>query len=327
MDKFLSCDWGSSNFRLRLVTVQGFRILAEEKSGEGISETFRSWKQQGGNETDRLSFYGAIIRKKIQAMEQSIGGKLDQIPLIISGMASSSIGIREIPYKQLPLSLDGSDIVLEKVQATEFFPAETMIISGARTTEDVMRGEETQLIGIAAMHAIDEIDGLVIFPGTHTKHLSIVQGKLASITTFMTGECFYLLANQSILAGSVEESDWGESVPSKEAFEWGVQEAAAGNFLHSAFLARTNELFKKLDKKANYYYLSGLLIGTELSTLLKVASRPMAIVSDKVLGPLYALACRKLGLDSMIAGKSWWDGDEALLRGQHTIYLLHAAGN
>ncbi|MFC7670205.1 hypothetical protein ACFQT0_24695 [Hymenobacter humi] len=42
---FLSCDWGTSSFRLRLVERAGLKILAQESSKEGNAATAELWQR------------------------------------------------------------------------------------------------------------------------------------------------------------------------------------------------------------------------------------------------------------------------------------------
>ncbi len=63
-------------------------------------------------------------------------------------MASSSIGMKELPYARLPFALDGGHVQLMYFREERVFPHEIMLISGVKSDHDVMRGEETQLIGL-----------------------------------------------------------------------------------------------------------------------------------------------------------------------------------
>jgi 2-dehydro-3-deoxygalactonokinase len=77
----------------------------------------------------------------------------------------------------------------------------------------------------------------------------------------MTGEFFQLLSAKSLLAKSVSKNnDWHEA-----AFINGVKDGAINNILNASFHIRTNQLFQKNSAKENYHYLSGLVIGNELS--------------------------------------------------------------
>src|SRR5688500_15787071 len=102
MERFFSCDWGTTAFRLRLVEVAGLKIIAEESNQQGIAETYQRWKQSGKNEELRLTFYLDIIEEYIKAIEQKFNTSFKHTPVVISGMASSTIGMMELPYKHLP---------------------------------------------------------------------------------------------------------------------------------------------------------------------------------------------------------------------------------
>ena len=108
---FLSCDWGTSSFRLRLVEREGLRVLAEESSKEGNAATAELWQQANQPPEQRVAFYLAIVpstslAKAGEAVKTSLAG----VPVVISGMASSTIGMLELPYKPLPFATDGSDL-------------------------------------------------------------------------------------------------------------------------------------------------------------------------------------------------------------------------
>ncbi|HMH35026.1 MAG TPA: 2-dehydro-3-deoxygalactonokinase [Puia sp.] len=323
MEKFLSCDWGSSMFRLKLVASDGFIMLAEEKTSQGISNTYQDWKQTDANEKDRSDFYLNIIREKIRMIENRTNASLDGVPLIMSGMASSSIGMMEIRYKTLPVLLDGSDLETKIIPASDHFRHDICLISGARTADDAMRGEETKLIGCVNEIGLSREEAVFIFPGTHSKHLYVKEGKLVDIRTYMTGECFALLSGQSILANAVEKTSWPGTNEYKSGFVEGIKAGASVNLLHGAFLTRTNDLFGKFSKAANYYYLSGLLIASELKEWMHSGSVALILVSDVHLGPLYTFACRILGIGKSAHAGPWLDADQALVKGQFAIYKQH----
>src|SRR5690606_27513462 len=110
MAHFFSCDWGTSSFRLKLVEVEGLGIVKEVSSDQGIAATFNFLKEQGTlNKDEKRKFYLNIIHEHIQKIKNSIDFSLDGVPLVISGMASSSIGIEELPYAGLPFKADGSN--------------------------------------------------------------------------------------------------------------------------------------------------------------------------------------------------------------------------
>lgn len=317
-NKFISCDWGTSSFRLRLVTLSDDlsgnpqqQVTGEWKNDQGIAGTFESWRKTGESEEHRVSFYRSILEGRISELERQLNISLSGLSVVISGMASSSIGMKELPYKELPFGIDGEDIYSEILTATEKYPHEILLLSGAKTADDVMRGEETQLIGCLSHPGKERI---FIFPGTHSKHVRVKDGKAIDFSTYMTGEYFALLSKHSILAVSLAEASG--SVGSN-AFREGVKDSVRTNILHQSFLIRTHQLFGKRTREENYHYLSGLLIGTECKELINT-DVPLTIVSEGGLKEHYDIALQTLD----IKGVDIQGLDQAVIRGQAKILAL-----
>ena len=309
MGKMLSCDWGTSSFRLRLVDAETMELIAEETNSQGIAGIYGLWQKAGKTETERFSFYYEIIVSSIKRIEQKITGSLDTIPLVISGMASSGIGMMELPYKETPFLTDGSDLEIKLIETDR----KIVLISGVRTENDVMRGEETKLVGSRLASAMG--NHLFILPGTHPKHIKIRDAEVVGITTYMTGEYFDLLTTKSILSGSIESDGDLTIETNRQYFEKGVSDSMHANLLHNSFLVRTNTLFGKCNRQENYFYLSGLLIGTELKDLSGDTSAGITLLGDKKLNILYAAACKVLTIS--LVGIA--DADDALIKGQVRI--------
>ena len=298
---FLSADWGSSFLRVKLVHTEDLHTLAEEKSGQGIAAVFREWQNQ---RCDRVSFYLSILREQIVSIEQKANRSLKNVPLLLSGMASSTLGMMELPYAELPFAIDGSGAITCHREADAGFPHPLLLISGVRSQDDVMRGEETQLIGCLSESAED---GIYIFPGTHSKHIRVENGYITGFRTYMTGECFDLLSNQSLLSGSVEKT---EAIDTR-SFLHGIHDGREGNLLHSLFRVRTNSLFGILSTEENFHYLSGLLIGSELRDL----DGEVYLCSSGALKTYYEMALSKR---AKIFPGAWVD--QAAVRGQYRIF-------
>jgi 2-dehydro-3-deoxygalactonokinase len=316
MPKLISSDWGTSALRLRVVDTNDKVVLAEVAGLPGISGTFELWKQTRKQEGERVSFYQSVLTDKIIRLEEELNFSLRDVPLIISGMSSSNMGMMQLSYKEVPFDVDGHDLYVKMIEPTDDFKHRILLVSGAKTGNDVMRGEETQLIGY--LNGSDKEDQLFIFPGTHSKHINVMNGKVVDFQTYMTGEFFDLLSKRSTLSGTVEENDSLLNDTNLKSFEKGVTDSLHINILHSSFLVRTNYLLEKLSNEENYHYLSGLLIGTELKEL--TATRlPLVIVSNELLIKLYSMALRKLGIND---GR-YEDAGKAVIKGHCKIYDLY----
>ena len=312
MEKFLSCDWGTSSFRLKLVTSIDYTIVAEENSKQGIAAVFETWKQQSSG-PNRISFYYAHIREAIEKLEQYTGTSLANIPVVISGMASSSIGMVDLPYHELPFNTSGEDLIVHRISAADA-SREIIIISGAKTAQDVMRGEETQLVG-AITGQPEKEEGLFIFPGTHSKHVTVRNSKAITFQTYITGELFDLLAKKSILSASLIESNERENTEETSAFARGVQDGLHLNILHSSFRVRVHDLFGTMTKQMNYRYLSGLLIGTEIRELIDT-DMPVTLIGNHSLNALYKSAFEAAGFAGSLALS---EAEQATIKGQYVI--------
>jgi len=316
-DYFLSCDWGTSSFRLKLITIPALQILSEENSDTGIATVFAAWsKRAEKDQARRQLFYLKVLASYIKNMERETGISLAHVPVVLSGMASSTIGIVDVPYTHLPFAIDGSNINTNLIKEDKVFAHDVLIISGTRNSDDVMRGEETQLIGCMDENPVaDSADQLYIFPGTHSKHIHVKNGAVVSFSTYMTGEFFALLSKQSILHTAVEKH---AGIEPTNSFIKGVKEAVNGNLLHTAFMVRTNDLFKKLNKEENYDYLSGLLIGTELKDILKVEA-DVSLCCNSNIEKYYSAALAALGLNDKVRIIPPEKVDRSVIVGQYKI--------
>jgi 2-dehydro-3-deoxygalactonokinase len=144
--------------------------------------------------------------------------------------------------------------------ALHFVPGLSLIGEGG--VPDVIRGEETQIVG-----EVGDRPGrhLLVLPGTHSKWALAEDGVITWFATFMTGEVFAVLKEHSILGRLMR----GE-VDDHAAFERGLAYARTGKggLLKRLFSARTLGLFDMLPETGVASYLSGLLIGSEIEDAL-----------------------------------------------------------
>ncbi len=299
----LCCDWGTSSFRLRLVNSVDLSIIDEIKSPKGIAQVFNDWGKQSGNEgQSRYDFYLKVVKEQIQVLADRVSMNLNAIPVILSGMASSSIGIDNIPYATVPFSAKGDEVSFKVYDETPFFPHQLISISGVQSSKDVMRGEEIQFLGIVNSDEVilpNTDQYVLVLPGTHSKHIHVKDGVMVDFETFMTGEIFNIISEHSILKDSisVNKLSLSSSLNTQTAFREGIKMSITP-ILHSLFTVRTNQLFGKYNKKENFFYLSGLLIGSELRAL-KDLNLPVVICSGENLFDSYKLAAEELSFNEV----------------------------
>ncbi|NJB85957.1 2-dehydro-3-deoxygalactonokinase [Lewinella marina] len=310
---FISCDWGTTNFRLRLVTTDNLEILAEQTVGEGVKALFLARPDSSSAERER--YLATYLAERIRALPGAA-----EHPVVISGMASSNIGLRELPYATLPLTLDHPDLEWEALTLPDNRPA--VLISGVRDALDVMRGEETQALGLAGgLAGYDR--GVLLLPGTHSKHLQYETGAFTAFTTYLTGELFALLTEHSLLRQAICKPPGGAF--RAEAFQEGVRAAVDQGLTARLFTVRARQLLSHSDPTDNFFFLSGLLIGDELRSLHRPGSQVFLAAGEPFL-TLYRLALEEIVGLACIHCFSEPALDAALLAGQRTMLAAYVNG-
>ena len=230
----------------------------------------------------------------VQALDALIGDwREPNLPILACGMVGSQHGWREVPYATCPADAatlaSGALTVDWHGQVVHLLPGLRCETSGC--PPDVMRGEETQILGAGVARAC------VILPGTHSKWAQVVDGAVLGFATHMTGELFAVLRQHSVL-GRLMPAGAGDDLT---AFISGVCAARDQGDLglsHQLFAVRTLGLTDQLPHTALADHLSGLLIGHEIRAGL--ASRldddaPLLLIGEPALCSRYAQAFEQFG--------------------------------
>ena len=221
---------------------------------------------------------------------------VDTVPRIACGMIGSRQGWVEAPYVDCPASLTAlADRIVQAPQnALTIVPG--VMTRDAAGIPDVMRGEETQLLG--AVGPDERV--LAVLPGTHSKWARVEHGRVVDFTTFMTGELYGVLMDHSML-GRLAGNEPGRFV--RDAFSRGVARGLAeGALSHDIFGARTLSLLGELRPEEVADWLSGLLVGRELRGARVWAVRAgidpsrVRIIGSDALAERYELAMADVGM-------------------------------
>jgi 2-dehydro-3-deoxygalactonokinase len=249
-----------------------------------------------------------------------------KLPLVISGMAISSIGMINIPYENLPFSVTASTGFESRYQQNG---APILLVTGVCSADDLMRGEETQMIGLyhtAELNNELPSNGIFVLPGTHSKHISVIDKSIVSIKTFITGELFHILRGHGTLSKSIAflHEDRNANPENQSAFIKGIHDSKDGSLLNHLFQVRVNDILNKLNKEQNFYYLSGLLIGSEFDYLKKgnilSATNKLVVCCSSNLISYYTIVLKELGLMDNVIFIAPALFDKATVVGQLTVY-------
>ncbi|MBV6897824.1 2-dehydro-3-deoxygalactonokinase [Xanthomonas euvesicatoria] len=271
----IAIDWGTSSLRGYLLDADG-KVVAQRRGSDGILAC------QGR--------FDAVLAGLVDGWDG---------PLLLSGMIGSRNGWVEQPY--LPCPADTAALAQAMRCYDALLPGRALwFVPGVSTGEqagvpDVMRGEETQLVGLIA--ALGDGAHVACLPGTHSKWAQIANGQLTGFATVMTGELYAVLRQHSIL-GKLMDDD--HAALDADAFLQGVDRSNdPGGLSHHLFGTRTLGLFERLPSAALPSYLSGVLIGHELRAH-RGAHAIVHLVGSPALAQRYALALQHLGVESRL---------------------------
>ncbi|AOF88359.1 2-dehydro-3-deoxygalactonokinase [Sinorhizobium sp. RAC02] len=289
---YVAVDWGTSSFRLWLIGKDG-NVIAERRSGEGMTTAARTG-------------FAEVLASHLTAVSAP-----DGLPVLVCGMAGAKQGWIEAGYIDTPAAL--ADIPAAAVRIPGV-AADIRILPGLAQRDaaapDVMRGEETQLLGAAG--ALGDGDHLVCMPGTHSKWVRLSGGKVLGFSTFMTGELFEAIAKNTILSHAI--ADAGAISGGTAAFRAAVARMVANPALATSqlFSVRAGSLIAGLSPEDAKARLSGTLIGLEIAGALSLVAEgtPVTLVVSGGLGDLYSQALAAADLSP-----SFIDADTAVRNG------------
>ncbi|SNY27258.1 2-keto-3-deoxygalactonate kinase [Pseudomonas sp. LAMO17WK12:I6] len=266
--QLIALDWGTTSLRAYKLAAGGV-VLEQRALSSGIMQLPKTPRVINGGEcADGFEL----------AFEEACGDWLDaqpDLPVIACGMVGSAQGWREAAYCETPANvanLGNSLQTLVSLRGTRVHIVPG-VIQRSRLP-NVMRGEETQVLGVLQnLPAEAGGDLLIGLPGSHSKWVEVVEGRITHFDTFMTGEVFAVLSEHSILGRTQQQGAAFDGV----AFDRGVQVALSADgelgVLSTLFSARTLGLTGELAPTAQADYLSGLMIGHELVALAAAQRR------------------------------------------------------
>jgi 2-dehydro-3-deoxygalactonokinase len=284
----IGVDWGTTSFRAFRVSRDG-RIRDRRESRRGIT-----------NVPDGR--FGDTLREEIgpwlAAGEEHV---------LLSGMIGSRQGWKEAPY--IPCPAGPADLAAALTEIG-FDWAKVRLVPGVSGTDasgvaEVMRGEEAQVIGV---DPLIRDGGIACLPGTHSKWVTVRDGRIVSFETHMTGETFGALRGHTILGRMMRDGP-SDGLP----FDNGVARSAEpGGLLHHLFGVRALTLADRLADADAPAYLSGILVGHEVRAALAGRTGVVVhVIGAPDLTALYAKAISTCGChaerhDGEAAARGLW---------------------
>ncbi len=293
--EWIAVDWGTSNLRVWGIDADG-------------AVTFANSSDKGMGKLERAAFPASLS----DVLAGHLEPRADPYDVLIAGMAGARQGWMEAPYVEAPADLDAllASAVRPEMPDPHLSPR---ILPGVcqrgQGAEDVMRGEETQLLGLSAL--LEGFSGTVVMPGTHSKWAELDGRTVRRFATAMTGELFEVLKTHSVLRHSVGGDP--ADPERNEGFDAGLDTGLARpeKLVSDLFRVRSGSLLSGRSQPWGAGFLSGLLVGAEIGGQKGLASGgEVPLIGSNALSALYVRGFERIGVATRMV-----DATDATLAG------------
>ena len=275
--RLVGIDWGTTHRRAEWLG-EGGELLAQAHDGLGV-----------------LAAQGRFAESLAELLRQ--GPPADDAAIVMAGAIGSASGWQEVPY------LDATVPLVElgrRLVPLEGAPG-CFIVPGVRWRDgqgdvDVMRGEETQLLGALRLLGA-QADGWYLLPGTHSKWVRLQGGVVTALRSYLSGELFALLGAGGTLAPLMQGDGFDD-----EAFDRAVDGLGDEALSHALFGARARVVTGAMPAASARAFVSGLLIGAEWRDALRPprVAAPLRIVGEPSLARLHERCARRFGVATQV---------------------------
>lgn len=300
MADYICIDGGTTNTRVRLVRSR--QITDVIQLGIGVTaanDDMAAFKNQLKDAIDNILARNALAASSITR-------------ILTSGMITSDLGLYPLAHGLLPAGIqelhrDAQEVLFPEISSIPF-----VFIRGLRTNEktveaaDVMRGEETELMGISSCAACT-----YVLPGSHTKIIETdEEGRIVDFFTTLTGEMVYSLASHTILRKSIslENAELDEN-----ALTTGYRCFQKEGLNKALFKVRVADTICGKNQAELYSFFLGAILAGDVDAILKKARRKIVISGRKQLkDALYLLLKANCNLEIVCLTPSETDASVAL---------------
>jgi 2-dehydro-3-deoxygalactonokinase len=314
-------DAGTTNTRVWLTA--GDKIIARARAGVGVRDTARD----GSSERLRNA-----LRELIHQVWQVRQG-LAQPPecVIAAGMITSPLGLAEVPHVHTPAGLNELAAATIQNSFPEITDLPVILVPGARSgprpcdpetvgTTDVMRGEETLVIGLHALGLLAPQSTLLNL-GSHWKVIEFDQyARIASSVTSMTGELIHTAQTQTILAGSVPQAQ-----PNLIDLAWleaGMREQRRSGLARALFCVRLLEQGSDGSAEQRLSFLIGAFLASDMDAMLSRgmfdSDRTVVITGGGVIAEAWRAALAQCSIQAITLNDS--EIENATLAGLRHVF-------
>ena len=286
MNKWIAVDWGTSSFRAYLIKNNIVSDRIETKDG---------MKFINNNSFEKT--FISLVENWLDDYQTT--------EVLASGMVGARQGWSEAPYQETPCDLNNIKFISPLINDNRIA---LKIFSGISQIDqpDVMRGEETQVAGF--FNENPNFEGSICLPGTHSKWIKVKDQNIVKFQTFMTGELFEVISQNTVLMHSVKSNKTDQEELLKSVDLIFKNPSLFGNAL---FKLRADDLINSRNKIIYKSRLSGYLLGLELLGSIDYWKKSkIALIGNKELNKLYSYV-----LKDRVSSIVFYEAEDMTLKG------------
>ncbi len=273
----VTIDSGTTNTRVRVWMDN--TVIADTHENVGVRDTAI---------TGSKATLSTGVKKALDNALSEAGIKeSDPMIVIASGMITSNVGLCEVPHLISPAGLAELSKGIVKKIIPEISAHPIWFIPGIKSnvpevtidnceTMDIMRGEETETIGVLSTLDIKG-PALIVLPGSHSKFIKVDENnKIVGSATTIAGELLDVITQKTILAGSLEHK-FADRLEDEYLLK-GATFCQDFGLARACFLIRIQDLFSGLTINQRANFLLGIVLCSDMLTIKK--SRSLNIERD-----------------------------------------------
>lgn len=200
------------------------------------------------------------------------------IRILASGMITSEFGLCHLEHIKTPAGIDELHNSMYETHLKEISDIPFVFIRGVKNdaityeNTDIMRGEETELMGIIKP---EYGQCIYILPGSHSKIIKVDDsGRITDFSTMLTGEMIFSLSQQTILKDAV---DLSVSELDNEFLLKGYDYCKDNGINKALFKIRILKNIFRAPKKEIYSFFIGTVLCGEIENIIKTEAKTVVI--------------------------------------------------
>ncbi len=264
---YLTVDGGTTNTRITLVR-EG-RICDTQKLSAGARDGADALKNQ-------------LCKGISEVLRRNSLCEGDVVRILASGMITSEYGLCNLPHIPTPAGKSELKKSIFETAIPGVCTVPFCFIRGVRAMgdtlggADMMRGEETELMGLIGE---DAADALYILPGSHSKHIAVdAAGRIKDFRTMMTGEFFAAVMEHTILR---DAADFDHNTIVEKRLLEGCDYCETHGINEALFKTRVLRNVFGATKEECYSFLLGAVLCDEVRAILQAPQETVVLGGQK----------------------------------------------